>query len=125
MVSRLASDIATLQVATNDLTKLGPEIVGSAIEDLVVYLRDNLKVRVVCVCHVIPQGDSYRHSASFNNKARSLYKVVQALLEPLLEVFCWFHWGFLNPSRDLFLSDGVHVNKVGQYILYRSHKGAI
>ena len=38
------------------------------------YLDDNLKVRVVCVCHVIPRGDSYRHSASFNNNVRSLYK---------------------------------------------------
>ena len=63
-----------LEVGTNDLTKLGPEIVRSAIEDLVVYLDNNLKVRVVCVCHVIPRGDSYRHSASFNNKVRSLYK---------------------------------------------------
>ena len=36
VVSRLAPDIVILEIGTNDLTKLGPEIVGSAIEDLVV-----------------------------------------------------------------------------------------
>ena len=123
VVSRLAPDI--LEIGTNDLTKLGQEIVGSAIEDLIVYLRDILKVRMVCVCHVIPRGDSYHHSTSFNNKVRTLYKVVQALLEPLFGVFCWFHRGFTNPSRDFFLSDGVHVNKAGQYVLYRGYMGAI
>ena len=57
--------------------------------------------------------------------AHYINKVVLAILEPLFRVFCWFHWGFTNPSRDLFLSDGVHDNRAGQYILYRSYRGAI
>ena len=58
MVSRFAPDIVILEIGTNDLPKFGPEIVGSGIQDSVVYLRGNLKVRVVCVCNVILSGNS-------------------------------------------------------------------
>ena len=62
-----------LEIGTNDLPKFGPEILGSAIEDSVTYLRVNLKVRVVCVCNVIPTGNSYCHIPSFNNRVRTLH----------------------------------------------------
>lgn len=73
VVSRFATDIVILEIGTNDLPKFGPEIVGSAIEDSVVYLRGNLKLRVVCFCNVILSGNSYCHSASFNNRDITLH----------------------------------------------------
>lgn len=62
---------------------------------------------MVCVCHVIRP---YTYLVA-------VHRVLNALLEPLPGVFCWFHKGLL--------SDGVHVNKLGQYLLYRSYRGAI
>lgn len=38
VVSRFVPDIVILEIGTNDLPKFGPEIVGSAIEDSVVYI---------------------------------------------------------------------------------------
>ena len=102
MVSRLAPDIVILEIDTDDLPKFGPEILGSVIEDSVAYLRVNLKVRVVCVCNVIPSGNSYYHIPSFNNRVRTLH---------YSEFFAGSPGGFTNPSRDLFFSDGVRVNK--------------
>ena len=45
--------------------------------------------------------------------------------QAIFGVFCWFQRRFTNQLRDLFLSDGVHVNKAGQLILYRSYRNAI
>ena len=39
-------------------------------------------------------------------------------------VFCWQHRHFNSIFRDLCLADGVHLNKLGQYFLYRSYRGA-
>ena len=54
MVKKLSLDIIILEIGTNDLTRVGPEVVGSEIDDFVRFLVDNLAVRVVGICHVIP-----------------------------------------------------------------------
>ena len=54
VVKQLSPDIIILETGTNDLTRSGPEVVVSEIDDFVRFLLDNLTVRVVGVCHVIP-----------------------------------------------------------------------
>lgn len=56
VVRQLMPDIVILEVGTNDLPSVAPEVVGSSIEDLVVTLKSIYSVAVVCVCHVIPRG---------------------------------------------------------------------
>ena len=55
VVKRLFPDIIILEIGTNDLTRNSPEIVESEIDDFVRFILDNLPVRVVGVCHVIPR----------------------------------------------------------------------
>ena len=55
VVKQLSQDIIILEIGTNDLTRVGPEVVGSEIDDFVRFLVDNLAVRVVGNCHVIPR----------------------------------------------------------------------
>ena len=123
MVSHLALDVAVLEIGTNDLSVLGPKVVGSAIEELVRSLLDDFAVSVIGVCHVIPRGVSFTHSADFLPRAKILNNYVLVVLDPFLNVFCWSHKDFSNPRKDLYLADGVHV--LGQYFLYRSYRGAI
>ena len=52
-------------------------------------------------------------------------ELVHKLLEPLPYVFCLSHQVFYNEAGKLLLVDGVHVNRLGQYRLYRSYRGAI
>ena len=92
-----ALEAVILEIGTNDPSYNGPEVVGSDIEDLVCFLMREFGICVVCVCHVIPRGLSCRGVASF--KVQTLHKV-------------------LPP-------DGVHLNSLGQYILYQSYRGAI
>ena len=118
-------EIIILEVGTNDLTSVAPEIVGSSIEDLVVTLKCISSVAVVCVCHVIPRGESTPRSLFFRDRARVLNQYLDVVLDPLECVFPWRHKAFTRPDQDFYLRDGVHLNAQVQYFLYRSYRCAI
>ena len=52
VVKRLSPDIIILEIRTNNLTRSGPQVEGSEIDDFVRFLLGNLTVRVAGVCHV-------------------------------------------------------------------------
>ena len=54
-----------------------------------------------------------------------LNQYLRVVLEPLDFAFFFHHQGLQNPSAEVLLSDGVHLNSKGQYLLYRSYRGAI
>ena len=119
--SSLSPHAVILEIGTNDLSDLRPEVVGSEIEELVRLLLDSYAVRVIGVCEVIPRV----RAPIFNDAALILNQYLRGVLDPIPNVFCWQHRGFSEPSRDLYLSDGVHVNSPGQHLSYRSYRGAI
>ena len=121
MVSSLSPQVVILELGTNDLTRLRPEVAGSEIEELVCLLLDTFSVRVIGVCEVLPRV----RAPFFNGAASILNQYLCGVLEPIPNVFCWRHRGFDNPSVHPYLPDGVHVNSFGQYCLYRSYRGAI
>ena len=125
MVRRLAPDIVILEVGTNDLWDVRQEVVGSSIEELVALLLHAFSVCVVRVCHVIPHGVSFTNWEEFFQRAEILKNYVCVVLEPFPKAFCWTHKDFSSPHKDFYLADGVHVNSLGQYFLYRSYRGAI
>ena len=125
VVSSFAPDIVILEIGTNDLAVDRPEVVGSAIEELVRFLRENMSIRVVGVCEVIPRGECYPQAANFNESVTVLNQYLRVVLPTVSNVFCWQHIGFRSPSRSPYLPDGVHVNSFGQHQLYRSYRGAM
>lgn len=125
VVRDLAPDIVILEIGTNDLSHALPQTVGSQIEEFVRLLRRNYSVRVIGVCGVIPRGISVPHAMAFLDHATLLNHYVSIVLEEFPTVFCWSHAEFNSPHKDLYLRDGVHVNPTGQYLLYRSYRGAI
>lgn len=126
VVQQLKPNIVILEVGTNDLTTLRPEVVGSKLEELVVTLKHQYSVAIVVVCHVIPRGLSAApHRQSFWEKAQLFNQYIQVVLEHISGVFSWRHQAFSNPAKHFYLGDGVHLNTKGQYILYRSYRGAI
>ena len=125
VVRQLMPDIVVLEVGTNDLPSVAPEVVGSSIEDLVVTLKSIYSVVVVCVCRVIPRGESTICSLYFWERAKVLQQYLEVVLDSLDCVFCWRHKAFTRPDQDFYLRDGVHLNVRGQYLLYHSYRGAI
>ena len=125
VVEQIAPDVLILETGTNNLVDTSPEVVGSKIENLVCLLVEDYKVRVICVCHVIPCDHSYDKAASFAERVGILQQYLDVVLSPISNVFCWVHRAFSHPGKDFYLPDGVHVNPAGQYHLYRSYRGAI
>jgi len=121
VISRSPPDIVLLEIGTNDLSTEEPSLVAASIEVLVRFLHDRFSVKVICIRHVIQS----RSLCAFNDKVAACNELVRSLLEPLPYVFCWFHQGgFYRKGEKFLLADWVHVNRVGQYLLYRSYRGA-
>ena len=124
-LTEFAPDIVIQEIGTNDLTVSAPEVVGSAIDDFARFLRYSFAVKIIGVCEVLPRGTKYLHGSDFNKAVPILNNYLRVVLGEQDSVFCWRHVGFREPSCDLSLPVGIHVNSVGQYWLYRSYRGAI
>ena len=125
-IASIQPDIIILELGTNDLCHLSPEVVGSRIEELARFFRDELRVKVVVVCQVIDRKipHSTAPDAAFNAKAAILRQYLCVVLENEAGIFLWEHRDFGGDVNSLSL-DGVHCNSQGQYRLYRSYRGAI
>ena len=121
IVSRLLPDLVILEIGTNDLSTEEHSLIAASIEVLVRLLHDRFSVEAKFVCHVIPRCSP----CAFNDKVAACNELVRSLVAPLPYVFCWFHKGFYTKAGKLLLADGVHVNRLGQYRLYRSYRAAI
>ena len=119
VVLRFAPDVVILEIGTNDLCNISAEVVGSEIDDLVKQLLSDFSVRVVGVCLVIPRAE-----ALFNQKVKLLNRYLSVVIDNP-HVFLWRHKILDEPRCDFLLQDGVHLNPCGQYLLYRSYRGAI
>ncbi len=125
VIKRLKPQIIILEIGTNDLSHTAPKIVVKNLVKFVRLLLDEYSTHVVGVCHVIPRRGSFPNADSFNESAHIFNCLSKPALESIPNVFCWTHRGISNPSINLYLPDGVHVNAQGQYLLYRSYRGAI
>ena len=125
VVRDLAPNIVILEMGTYDLSHAPPDVVGSAIDDLVSLLLNDYSVRVIGVCLVIPCGISFPHATFFLQQATILNEYVSVVLDHYPNVFFWSHDKFNSRFKDFFKPDGVHVNPLGQYFLYRSYRGAV
>ena len=122
IVKAFSPDVVILQLGTNDLSQQPAATVGSQIEDLVRHLHDHCGVKLIYVCQTIRRETA---SVGFNAKTRLLIQYLRVVLEPLPYAIYWAHRGFWNTSSRIFLHDGVHLNGLGQYKLYRSYRGAV
>lgn len=125
VVRNIRPTIVILEIGTNDLTSLPAQTVGSAIEVLCKELIAITSIKAVVLCHVIPRGRASRAYELFHNKVKVLRQYLDAVLEDLPQVFCWRHKVFSSPIKNLYTRDGVHLNRQGQYQLYRSYRGAM
>ena len=114
-------DIVIVQLGTNDLTSTPPLQVGSAMEDFVHLLHDPYGVKFVCVCQTIRR----RSSVVFNQRVDILTRYLRVVLEPIPYAIYWGHRGFWKARNGFFSADGIHLNRRGQYKLYRSLRGAV
>ena len=92
-VRDLSPDAELLEIGTNDLGSISPEIVGSDIHDIVEYLHFSLGIKMVFVCLVIPRRvrESGLPDAGFNLLALKLNQYLSVLLDDTPFAFVWHH----------------------------------
>ncbi len=76
VVRQFAPDV---EVCTNDLSNVEPEVVGSSIEELVSLLLDTFPLSVVGVCHVIPRGVAFADWEHFLQRTEILNNYVSVV----------------------------------------------
>ena len=101
VISRTAPEVVILEIGTKDLSQNGPEVVASDIEDFACFLPKEFRVRIVCICHVIPRGSSCQQGgASFNTKVKTLHEVLATLVESIQGFFLLVSQGAHEPCQD-------------------------
>lgn len=119
----MAPKVVILELGSNDLVKLPPQTVGSELEELVRELHEVYSVEFIVVGQVLrrrsPDADE------FNCKLGKLHQYLKVVLDDLPYCYYWKHRGFWNSKRNLYLSDGVHLNNLGNFKFMRSMRGAI
>ena len=126
-VRDLSPDAVLLEIGTNDLGSISPEIVGSNIHDIVKCLHFSLGIKMVGVCLVIPRRvrESGLPDTGFNLLALKLNQYLSVLLDDTPFTFVWHHEELESLDRTILMPDGVHLNPHGQYKLYRSYRASL
>ena len=72
IINSLTPEIVILEIGTNDLAILPPELIGSVLDDLVQWLLSSSPMHVVGWCYVIPRAVSHPDLALFRQRAEIL-----------------------------------------------------
>ena len=60
------------------------------------------------------------------DKSVDLYtRYFRVVLEPIPYAIYWGHRAFWKARHNFYAADGVHLNRMGLYKLYRSFRGAV
>ena len=123
VVRRIGPDIIVLELGSNDLVELSAQTVGSELETLARELHELPSVQLVVIGQDLRRRS--QNSDNFNCKVAKLQKYLSVVLEQLPFCYYWRHTGFWNSNSELYLPDGVHLNRLGNYKFMRSIRGAI
>ena len=117
--------ILVLEIGSNDLSDPSedPEIIGETITAFVDVWRYEIQHKFTVICQVIPRRNP--PFPKYNRRVERLNKCLQDSLADSRVVKFWRHRGLNNPTRDIYVRDGIHLNKLGHKALYRSYRGAL
>ena len=118
-------DILVLDIGSNDLCdpSADPETSGETITAFVDMFHHEIQHKFTVICQVIPRLNP--PFPNYNRRVKKLNKCLQDTLVDSLVVKFWRHRGLNNPTRDIYVRDGIHLNKRGHKALYRSYRGAL
>ena len=125
-------DLVILDIGTNDLVDVSHVSQAIQLADNVYQTAQSLLakgVSRVIILEVLPRSTRGRHGAAqaFTTHARSYNRHIQASVQRHREhvpIFFWYHAG-MSYKAEQFLSDGVHLNRDGNYKYIKSIKRAV
>ena len=86
-------------------------------------LIKSLSVRFVVVCQILPR----KHTLfdGYNERVQKVNTLLQEALQNINSAKFWQHRCLVNPAKNVYARDGIHLNDFGNEALYRSYRGAI
>ena len=123
-----AAHVVILHVGGNDLDSLPshqPQAIGMSVFMFAKQLVGQ-GVRHVVISQVVRRA-RWRHSTVEDGTRRvdAMNEFLDAACSGPEPISFWRHKGLWNVQRTVFRLDGVHMNDLGNYRLYRSMRGAI
>lgn len=117
--------VVVLQIGSNDVCNISsePEEVGSLIITLIHRLQTAFRVDWVVVCGIVHRKK--QPYPQYNSTVSTLNSWLKENLSTTEHATFWRHRGLVRPSLDIYDKDGVHLNRRGEALLFRSYRGAI
>lgn len=117
-------NIILLEIGSNDLCNpaIQPDNLADHIRELVTFLHFNYQVDHIIVNEVLPRLQPQAVVSLYNHRITSLNRSLRRTLRLLPFITFWSPWDLLNDRDSVYLRDGVHLNRKGNYLLYRSYQ---
>ena len=121
----LQPNVVVLEVGSNDLCDISsdPEAVCSLIITLINRLRVEFSVDWVVVCQTLPRKK--QPYPDYNSAVSTLNSWLKQNLSTKEHATFWRHRGLARPSLNIYDRDGIHLNRRGEDLLFRSYRRAI
>jgi lysophospholipase L1-like esterase len=145
-VDRIKPDLVILLVGGNDVQPdTTPEEIVYKMISLVTLLHNAHHVKAVILCQILPRFPRFQNWFDYNVKSCAINHMLDAEFARFPYARLWYHarkFSFPDPARVLnaieegddidsvidrskYLADGIHLLPTGQYLLYKSVRGAI
>ena len=133
MVDNRSYDIIILQFGGNDFKRFKdrPVKMAKKLVKLAKSLKKLCNAKKIIICNILPRiagNKSYslstKKAAKYRNWRREVNRNTKLLASN--KIIIWNHQQlFRNNKLTIFLKDGTHLNRYGNFLLYKSLRGAI
>lgn len=125
VIKRNAPNIVVLELGSNDIcdSHCDADTVALSIVALTELLIKSFSVPFVVVCQILPR--MHTPFQGYNERVQKVNTLLREALQNINSAKFWRHRGLVNPAKNVYARDGIHLNDLGNEALYRSYRGAI
>ena len=126
-VADFGPTVIILDIGSNDLSNAITNVsdLAANIFQLVQLLHFTFSVHHIIVGQILPRKKSSRLSPPYNSRVFQLNCALSHLFKNVPFATFWFHNSIFRSLRSVFLSDGIHLNSLGNHLLYHSYQKAL
>ena len=120
-----APNVVVMEMGSNDACDrdCDAETIASSLVALTELLISECKIQFIAVCQILPR--KHPPFEEYNERVHQINTLVSEKLRHVERAKFWRHRGLIDPSANIYLDDGIHLNEGGNRALYKSYRGAI
>lgn len=126
-VTRVKPTVLILEIGSNDLCdpRCDANDLANTIFKLAQTLSSHYRVDHVIVSQIMPRESPPAVFPPYNTRVRQANEHLYHLLKKVPFASFWYHPALSRSKTRVFLRDGVHLNQVGNHLLYHSYQKAL